>query len=116
MIGSISVSRPPVVDKKGSTTTMALPQEKQATVENFKAWAAATQARRQALEAAIRDDARENVVRFTTREMRKGYSLDEAGDMFLKIARSAPRRPEAFIQAARETLAEMGWTPKRERA
>ncbi|MFM0471300.1 hypothetical protein [Paraburkholderia strydomiana] len=95
---------------------MALPQEKQPTVENFKAWAAATQVRRQSLEAAIRDDARENVVRFAMREMRKGRSLHEAGDMFLRIAKCAPRRPEAFVQGARKTLIEMGWTPKQERA
>jgi hypothetical protein len=94
---------------------MALPEEKQHTVENFKAWSAETQAQRQAMQSAIRDDARENVVRFVMREMQKGYSLDEAGDMFLKVAKWKPRRPDAFVQAARETLAAMGWKAKRER-
>ncbi|MBT2791209.1 hypothetical protein [Paraburkholderia strydomiana] len=95
---------------------MALPEVKKHTVENFNAWIAATQARRQALEATIRDDARENVVRFVMGEMRKGYSLDEAGDMFLKVAKWKPRRPAAFVQAARETLIAIGWTARRERA
>ncbi|MFM0083760.1 hypothetical protein P0D72_33525 [Paraburkholderia sediminicola] len=94
---------------------MALSQEKQPTIENFKAWATATQARRQALEAAIRDDARKNVISFVIGEMRKGYSLNQAGDAFLKVAKWKPR-PDAFAKAARETLSELGWLPKRERA
>ncbi|WP_155625908.1 hypothetical protein [Burkholderia vietnamiensis] len=93
---------------------MALPQAKQRNCENFKAWLESTQAKRLANDARLRNDAQQNVFRFVMREMRKGFSLDEAGDRFIGIAKRS-RQAAVFVNAARDTLVQVGWKPKRER-
>ncbi|SOE67069.1 hypothetical protein SAMN05446935_2934 [Burkholderia sp. YR290] len=92
---------------------MALPQEKQLTVNDFKVWFSATQAKRAAHEAKVQRETEANVVGFVMREMRKGFSLDEAGDKCLKIGK---RQTGAVMLAVLDTLSRMGWKPKRERA
>ncbi|WP_152614372.1 hypothetical protein [Burkholderia pseudomallei] len=94
---------------------MALPQAKQRNCENFKAWLESTQAKRLANDARLRHDAQQNVFRFVMREMRKGFSLDEAGDRFIGIAKRS-RQPAVFVNTARDSLTQVGWKPKRERA
>ena len=94
---------------------MALPQEKQPTVEQFKAQMATLQPQRRAALERLRADARANVFSFVAREYPKGYSLDQIGDRFLGIAKRH-RLQDAFVKSARETLTQIGWKPKRERA
>lgn len=93
---------------------MALP-EKHLTIEEFKARLAAVQPQRRAIIASHRADARAKVFGFVEREYLKGGSLNQIGDKFLGIAKRY-RMADTFVSAARETLAEIGWTPKRERA
>jgi hypothetical protein len=94
---------------------MTLPKEKHMTVEDFKARLASVQPQRRATIEHMREDARAKVFGFVEREYLNGYSLNQIGDKFLGIAKRF-RMADTFVGAARETLAEIGWTPKRERA
>ncbi len=93
---------------------MALPKEKQRTVEQLKARLADLQAERRAAVAFLRDDAQAKVSEFVERQYAKGYSLDQIGDRFIGIAKAA-HYPAPFVDEARNILTQLGWKPKRER-
>ncbi|WP_175946704.1 hypothetical protein, partial [Caballeronia sp. BCC1704] len=65
--------------------------------------------------AVLRKDAREQVFAYVEREYVKGFSLDQIGDQFLKMAK-AYRSPAPFVDEAQKVLVQLGWKPKRERA
>jgi hypothetical protein len=72
-------------------------------------------AERRAAVALLRKDAREKVVGFVEREYVKGFSMDQIGDRFLKIAKVSSL-PAPFVNEAENVLVQLGWKPKRERA
>ncbi|CAJ3409452.1 hypothetical protein [Burkholderia pseudomallei] len=82
--------------------------KKMLTVEDFKSWQRVTEAARAEMEADIRSQAVDSLVRYVTREMSKGRSLQQAGDAFLSISRELCF-PHSHIDAARSALIEMGW-------
>lgn len=87
---------------------MALPSKKQLSAEHFKARIAAIQTEQRARTvAAIRHHIEQ--------EVRRGYSLDVAGDIVLERLIEG-RAPADHVTFARKILLESGWTPKRERA
>ncbi|WP_418116774.1 hypothetical protein [Variovorax sp. 350MFTsu5.1] len=78
------------------------------TVDDFRAWMKVTEASRAELEAEQRRQAVDDVVRFVTRHMTQGRSLQQAGDMFFELSKSI-QAPFAHTVAAREALVAMGW-------
>ncbi|WP_333992239.1 hypothetical protein [Burkholderia orbicola] len=82
--------------------------KKMLTVEDFKAWQRVTEAARAELEDDIRRQAVDSLVRYVTREMSNGRSLQQTGDAFLSISKELCF-PYSHIDAARSALIEMGW-------
>ncbi|WP_146756304.1 hypothetical protein [Burkholderia cepacia] len=82
--------------------------KKMLTVEDFKSWQRVTEAARAEMEDDIRRQAVDSLVRYVTREMSKGRSLQQAGDAFLCISKELCF-PYSHIDAARSALIEMGW-------
>lgn len=85
------------------------------TVEAFKSRLVQLNAERRASVAVLRKDAREKVFGFVEQEYVKGFSLDQIGDQFLKLAK-ASRFAAPFVDEAQNVLVQLGWKPKRERA
>ncbi|MEK2602064.1 hypothetical protein [Burkholderia arboris] len=82
--------------------------KKMLTVEDFKSWQRVTEAARAEMEDDIRRQAVDSLVRYVTREMSNGRSLQQAGDAFLCISKELCF-PYSHIDAARSALIEMGW-------
>lgn len=86
--------------------------ERLLTVDDFKAWLRVNESAREELEVEITRRAVDSAVRFVTREMANGFSLQDAGNKFMRISK-ANRLPSAHTNAARAALQEMGWTAKK---
>lgn len=78
------------------------------TTEDFKTWLRVSEAAREAQAEQIRRQAVDDLVRFMTREMSKGLSLQQAGDAFLSLSKRISV-PLAHTEAAHTALTEFGW-------
>ena len=78
------------------------------TADDFKAWLRVSEAAREEQAEQTRLQAIDDLVRFMTREMSKGLSLQQAGDAFLSVSRHLGMS-FAHTEAARAALVEFGW-------
>lgn len=78
------------------------------TAEDFKTWLRVSEAAREGQVEQIRRQAVDDLVRYLTREISKGMSLQQAGDAFLSLSKCLTV-PFAHTEAARAALVEFGW-------
>lgn len=78
------------------------------TAEDFKVWLRVSEAARDEQAEQIRRQAEDDLVRFLTREMSKGLSLQQAGDAFLSLSKCLAM-PLVHTEAARAALVGLGW-------
>ncbi|MCO1361318.1 hypothetical protein [Burkholderia multivorans] len=83
------------------------------TPDDFKAWCLDNIKMIHA-QKAKRDDAVAGALRFAARRIEIGYSVQEAGDLYMRAAKST-RTPKLQRDAARDALVAIGWKPKSER-
>lgn len=98
-------------NEKATAPTVASSENTLKTPDDFKAWFYTTQAERAKREAAIQRKAQEEALGFVQREVEKGLSIQEAGDLLLRYFGHTP--PSAvYGVAAIAALSEIGWVKK----
>ncbi|MET3376494.1 hypothetical protein ABIC89_005573 [Variovorax boronicumulans] len=78
------------------------------TVADLESWLKITEASRAEKDAALGLQAVDDVVRFVSREMAKGLTLQQAGDRFMALSRTL-QMPFAHTAAAHDALKQVGW-------
>lgn len=99
-------------NEKATAPTVASSEKTLLTVADFKSWLVVTQAAREEADAETRRQAEDDVVRFVSRKMGEGLSINQAAEWFIDISKEL-RTSSVHREAACAALEEMGYVPPR---